>query len=202
MHQSGDKVVAWAQRAMGWINLAVPGAEADDLAWAVGAITDSVILTSDTDWIQVALGGKPTAWYRLGTQCADRWVPAVDRKEAAEAITVKLISGDKGDDIDGLPKTAKTKWGKDGAKTKIAEGGKEWVAEMRALHPEHFALNIKLVVLAHADLAIREACLLAWSEAKGGECDKEWLWKGLHKESFRERMIERFGDEVIGRTQK
>lgn len=104
------------------IGIEVKGLEADDVA-AIYAThqerySEVVLVTKDKDWMQLMKPGVD--FYDLYD--STYYVGADNTKLAKEILQVKLLAGDTGDNISGVPKGNKGCWGVDGVK-KAREAG-------------------------------------------------------------------------------
>lgn len=132
------------------------GLEADDIASfvATSADDDVMLITSDSDWKQL-IGGKVVMY--------DLYHQEITKDKAD--IRVKHIAGDRGDGIPGMRKTAKTRWGKDGAIKLLEEFDSTCLPEFAGnyhMHPkltdkETLKHNTVLTTLPAPHFSVEEA---------------------------------------------
>lgn len=191
-----DKVRDWAELAMGWSVMAVPSMEADDLAFAVAtaSTTERVVMVgADSDWGQIVLSQPECSWYKLNSHAPNEWRPKLDPETEAQGLAVKIISGDKSDNIPGMQKTDKQCWGKDGAVALVKDlGVADALSRFRQSQAEKFAFNRSLIVMKLIPDELLEQARQRWASLEPPIWDDAKVFAAFSRDSVDELIRERF----------
>lgn len=146
-----DRVAERISRLLHGQVVAVPGAEADDIAAVVahsGASHEVLLLTGDGDWRYLLLRGPHMSLHNQYSGKREAWSESLV-EELHTGLHCKIIQGDGGDNVPGCARKdrkGRKNTAKAGAEKIIAEGG--WEKARAELNEAQLRRNADLMVLA------------------------------------------------------